>query len=265
MKGREHFAFCITCLISLAFVSCAPKRFTVPTDPGSPLSDYSQIHEQVSSTCRGVRTLTAELGLRGRAGSQRLRGRLHAGFERPDSMRLEAVAPFGSPVFILTSRGTTAVLLLTREDRVVRGESAEAILGALTGVSLSPADLQAILDGCVVPEPRATGGRRHADGSASIDLAGGATIYLRRAETWQVRAARRAGWQIEYPAWEGSFPGSVRLQSDSSLVDVDVTATLTQIETNAGIRPDAFSIDVPPSARPLSIAELRDAGPLGDK
>jgi hypothetical protein len=46
---------------------------------------------------------------------------------------------------------------------------------------------------------------------------------------------------------------------------VDVTATLTQIETNAGIRPEAFSIDVPPGARPLSIVELRDAGPLGDK
>jgi hypothetical protein len=44
-----------------------------------------------------------------------------------------------------------------------------------------------------------------------------------------------------------------------------VTATLAQIETNAGIRPDAFSIDVPSSARPLSISELRDAGPLGDK
>ncbi|HET9358792.1 MAG TPA: lipoprotein insertase outer membrane protein LolB [Vicinamibacterales bacterium] len=212
-----------------------------------------------------MRTLTAELALRGRAGRQRLRGRLHAGFERPDSMRLELVAPFGPPVFILTSRGTTAVLLLTREDRVVRGESAEAILGALTGVSLSPADLQAILDGCVVPEPRATGGRQHADGSASIDLAGGARLYLRRADTWQVRAARRAGWQVEYPAWEGSFPASVRLQSDSPSVQVDVTATLTQIETNAGIRPDAFSIDVPSSARPLSIAELRDAGPLGDK
>jgi outer membrane biogenesis lipoprotein LolB len=180
-------------------------------------------------------------------------------------MRLEAVAPFGSPVFILTSRGTTAVLLLTREDRVVRGESAEAILGALTGVSLAPADLQAILTGCVVPEPRATAGRLHADQSASIDLTGGATIYLRRTDTWQVRAARRDGWQVEYAAWQGSFPASVRLVSDSASVNVDVTATLTQIEANVDIRPDAFSIGVPPSARALSIVELRDAGPLGEK
>ena len=50
-------------------------------------------------------------------------------------MRLEAVAPFGPAGFILVTRGEQAVLLLPRDERVVRGESAEAILGALTGVT----------------------------------------------------------------------------------------------------------------------------------
>ena len=47
----------------------------------------------------------AELGLAGRAGSQRLRGRVVAGFERPASMRLEGVAPFGPPAFTIWSDG----------------------------------------------------------------------------------------------------------------------------------------------------------------
>ena len=126
----------------------------------------------------GVRTLTAELALSGRAGRQKLRGRVVAGFARPSSMRLEGVAPFGPPAFILASRGDTAVLLLPRDSRVLRGAPAEDILGALTGVTLGPDDVQAILTGCVVPAPQATGGRLHGNGWASLDLAGGATLYL---------------------------------------------------------------------------------------
>ena len=134
--------------------------------------------QNVTASCRGARTLEAELGLRGQAGGRRLSGRLRAGFERPASMRLEAVAPFGPPGFILATRGDQAVLLLPRDERVVRDQSAEAILGALTGVTLAPADLQAILTGCIVPAPKPVGGRLHANGWASIDLDGGATMYL---------------------------------------------------------------------------------------
>ena len=112
-----HFAFCITCLSVSA--ACGAKRIPLPTDPGSPLPNFSQIHADVTKSCRGARTLTAELGLRGRAGTRRLSGRLISGFERPASMRLEMVAPFGPPGFILVTRGQQAVLLLPREVAVV--------------------------------------------------------------------------------------------------------------------------------------------------
>jgi hypothetical protein len=182
-------------------------------------------------------------------------------------MRLEAVAPFGPPGFILATRGDEAVLWLPRDERVVKGQSAEAILGALTGVTLAPADLQAILTGCVVPGSKAVGGRLHGNGWASIDLEGGATMYLSRMGTWQVRAARRGGWEVEYPAWQGMFPQIVRLQSLSqpTVANVDMTATLSQIEVNVDVDPAAFTVDVPASASPLSIDELRDAGPLGER
>src|SRR6476646_11200910 len=108
---------------------------------------------QLSAACAGVRTLTAEIALSGRAGRQKLRGRVIAGFARPASMRLEGVAPFGPPGFILVSRGGDATLLLPREERVVTGASPEDVLGALTGVALAPADLHAVLTGCVLPDP----------------------------------------------------------------------------------------------------------------
>jgi hypothetical protein len=180
-------------------------------------------------------------------------------------MRLEAVAPFGPPGFILATRGDSAVLLVPRDERVVRDQSAEAILGALTGVTLAPADLQAILTGCVVPTPKPVGGRLHSNGWASIDLERGATVFLRRMGTWQVVAARRNGWEVDYPAWQGAFPQTIRLRSASEPADVDMTATLSQIEVNVDVDPKAFTVDIPPEVTPLSLEELREAGPLGER
>jgi hypothetical protein len=234
----------------------------LPTDAGSPFPDYTEVYTEVTTACRGVRTLTAELSLSGRAGGEKLRGRVIAGFERPASMRLEGVAPFGPPAFILVARAQSATLLLPRDRHVVRNASAEEILGALTGVSLAPGDLEAVLTGCLVSTAHVIAGRLHADGWASLDLEGGATMYLRRAgEAWQVRAGRRGRWRVEYPAWQGAFPATVRLQSDAP-ASVDLTAALAQVETNVDLDASAFTVTVPPDATPLSIEALRNAGPL---
>lgn len=259
---RLRVAFCLTCLVLTA--ACGPRRVPLPTDPGSPLTDYSEIYAEATEACRGARTLTAEIGLRGRAGTRRLSGRLISGFERPASMRLEMVAPFGPAGFILVTRGDQAVLLLPRDERVVRGEPAEAILGALTGVALGPADLRALLTGCILPDSRPVGGRLHANGWASIDLEGGATMYLRRMGAWQISAGRRNGWEVEYPMWQGAFPQVIRLQS-AAQTNVDMTATLAQIEVNVDLDPATFNVDVPAGTAPLSLDELREAGPLGDE
>jgi outer membrane biogenesis lipoprotein LolB len=250
----------LACAAALA-AGCAPRAIQLPTGPGTPLPDFAALHAEMSKACAGVRTLTAELALSGRAGDQKLRGRALAGFEAPGSMRLEGLAPFGAPAFILAASDGGATLLLPRDDRVLRGAAPEDILGALTGVSLAPADLQAILTGCVVPAPRAVGGAQHGDDWRALALQGGATLYLRRtAAGWQVRAAERSGWRIEYGEWQGAFPRSVRLLQPQS--SIDITAEISQLETNVPIDAAAFSVDVPDDARPITIDELRAAGPL---
>jgi len=255
--------------IALLASACAARRIAIPTDQGAFLPDYAQIHAQLSAACAGVRTMTAELGLSGRAGSQNLRGRVIAGFEQPDSMRLEGVAPFGGPVFILAARGAMATLWLPRDGRVVREPRASEILAALTGVRLAPGDLLAMLTGCVEPSPRATNGRRHANGWASIDLENarlflepqeGPTTDNRQPTMWVLRVARSFDWQFEYTAWQGAFPQTVRLRADDGSVDLAVT--LSQIETNVPIDAAAFTVDVPPGTSELTVDELRQAGPL---
>jgi outer membrane biogenesis lipoprotein LolB len=255
------FAFCI------AAAGCGPRRVSLPTDSGSPLPDFAKVHDQISTFCRGVRTLTAELSLRGRAGAQRVSGRVHAGFERPASMRLEGVAPLGQPVFFLTAQSGTGMLLLPRESRVLRNQPAEAMLDALIGVNLAPQDLMAILTGCVAPAPMPTAGRVHANGWASIDLQGGGILYLRRASApatsqWELRAAQRDGWQLEYTMGQSRVPTSVRLASDSQKIPVDLTAGISQVETNQDLGPEVFRFNVPPDAQPLTLEELRESGPL---
>jgi hypothetical protein len=253
-------------LASVMAAACGPTtRLTLPTDAGAPLPDLQAIHAGVSRACRGARTLTAELALSGHAGQTRLRGRVVAGFARPASMRLEGVAPFGAPAFILVARGGgEATLLLAREERVVRGASPEDVLGALTGVALAPADLQAVLTGCVVPDPAPRGGRLHANGWASIDLDGNAVLYLRRVNgSWQPQAATREGWNVQYSMWQGDFPRGVVLRSMSGL-DVELSASVSQLEANVPVDDTAFAVTVPPGTRPLTLAELREAGPLRD-
>jgi hypothetical protein len=259
------FAFC------LAVTSCGvPKPITLPADPGGPFPDFASVHPQISSACASVRTLRGELGLSGRAGDEGVRGRVHVGFERPSSMRLEGVAPFGPPVFILAGRGDSATLVLQREERILRDAPPEAILEALTGVSLGPADLLAAFTGCVLPAPRATAGRVHSGDLASIDIessdqgqARRATLFLRRSGgRWQLYAARRDRWQIEYAYGTGMFPQSVRLVSLSPDVVVNMAAALSGIETNVDIDAAAFTVQEQKNLQPLTLQELRQAGPL---
>jgi hypothetical protein len=262
LEDHEALGFFVPFVFFVVAVSaCASRTLTLPTGAGTPLADHATIHAEISKACASVRTLTAELALSGRAGRQRLSGRALVGFEAPDSLRLEGIAPFGPPAFILAARKDAALLLLPRDDRVLRGAGAGDILGALTGVALAPGDLQAILTGCLVPSPRAASGAQHGADWRSIALEGGAVAYLRRTGAgWQLRAGRRAGWQIEYSAWQGSFPRAVRLRADDGTVDV--TAQLSQLETNVPIDAAAFTIDVPKDAIPITLGELREAGPL---
>jgi hypothetical protein len=54
----------------------------------------------------------------------------------------------------------------------------------------------------------------------------------------------------------------VRLQSTSPDVRVDLTATINELETNLDLEADVFSVEQRGDERPLSLEELREAGPL---
>ncbi len=254
-------------LIGLLVPACAPRPFTLPTGPGTPRADYASIFRDATATCRDTRTLTAELTLSGRAGRQKLRGRVIAGLA-PGALRLEGVASFGAPLFVLVARDGQGTLLLPRERRVLASAPPADILRALAGVAFTPDDLRLLLAGCVKAAPAPIGGRAYGSEWIVVDLEGGGTAYLRRrADRWHVAAGTHPPVIVEYRNFVNMAPRAVRVRSvpdaGARQPDADLSVTLRQIDINGEIDSRAFVLDLPPDATPLTIEELRERGPLG--
>ena len=141
VSRRLRQGLAVPCLLVMAatgLFACAAPRLRLPEGSGRPLADISPVLAEATAACSAVRSLTAEIALSGRAGAQRIRGRVIAGLDRGGNLRLEAPAPFGAPVFVLVARDGAATLLLPRERRVLEGEPPAAVVEALTGLALDP-------------------------------------------------------------------------------------------------------------------------------
>lgn len=70
---------------------------------------------------------------------------------------------------------------------------------------------------------------------------------------------------MEYRDFAGARPQRVRLRAQPSgdSAGADLTLTISQVEINVTLPDNVFSLDVPANAVPLTLEELRDAGPLG--
>ena len=238
----------------------------LPAGPGAPATDVAEALTQATAACRGIRTLTAEVAASGKVEGQRFRVRLSAGVAAPGSARLEAVAPFGPPIFILVADNDDATtLLLPRDARVLRHHGSAEVLDAVAGVPMSAADLRLVLIGCAPellrPEGRALGGDWRV-----ITEGGGDALYLHRAggeQPWQLVAALRPPWRVEYHDHLNGLPRSIRISSTREGVagSFDVTLGLSQVETNVPLGAEVFRVDVPPAAQPITLGDLRRARP----
>ena len=247
-------------LLTIGLAACGTPRVTLPGGTGIPAPDFAPAYAEARTACDSVRTMQAELGLSGRAAGQRMRGRVLAGLV-PQALRLEGLAPFGAPVFILVADGARGTLLLSRERRVVQDEAPEEILNALVGIRLGPDDLRAMLSGCVRAAGESATARAYSADWLAVDLAAGGTVYLRRIENaWRIVAGRYGGLEIDYPAFQGARPSQAVLRGP----DLDLALTLSQVEVNGELpRDQLVAVKIPDGVAPLSLEQLRKAGPLG--
>jgi outer membrane lipoprotein-sorting protein len=239
---------------------------------GAPAADAADTLAEAARACRAVRTLTAEVAVSGKVSGQRLRGKLTVGVERPASARIEAVAPFGAPLFIFVATGEESTLLLPRDDRVLEHGAPDRVLDAAAGVPLGAADLRAALTGCL-PDPEPGPLVPAGDDWRVARAANGDEAYLHRdasARTWRLVAATRRtrdgrGWRAEYRDPVDGLPRSIRLTSldtgGRAGEAFDLTLALSQVDTNVTLDAAAFRVQIPASARPISLEELRHARP----
>jgi len=278
-------------IVALAVVasSCASPLIKLPKLPAparaEPAADATEVLEEATRSCAGVRTLTAEVAVSGRVGGERVRVHLIFGVERPASARIEATAPFGAPFFIFATAGGNATLLLPRDNRVLQRGRPERVLEAAAGVPLDADQLRAVLTGCppdgehgvmiaagndwrVLRTMRGNGSDElyfHRDkSSASWQLASALESRLDEAEV-AGQTRWRAAWRADFRDRANGLPRSIRLASVDRAGRTgeafDLTLALSQVETNAAIDAAAFRIEVPPAARPITIEELRRARP----
>jgi hypothetical protein len=258
----------VAILLTAVAAGCAPRRVALPTATGTPVADATSILAEALGHCAGLRTLTAEIGLSGRAAGQRIRVRLIAGLAAPDRIRLEAMAPLGPPVFILVSAGEDTTLLLPRDDRVLRGEPPAAILEALAGIRVTAAALRRLLAGCPVEEVDARDVRAIGEEWVLARTRDGGTAYLRRVNgRWRLAGVRGAALDGELDPGAHAQPVAVRLSSPqgSTGPPFDLTLRLSQVEIDTDVPDEAFTVRVPADAAAISLDELRQSGPLRDR
>jgi hypothetical protein len=260
--------FCCAALVAAA--GCGRRsRATLPTGTGTALPDFATPYREATAECQALTSLSASIKLSGKAGGTKLSARIDSGFAAPAAIRLEGyprISFGGRPFFILVAGDAGSTLLMPRDARVLKGAAPAAIVEALTGVALGPADLRAIVGGCGLQTAPPSGGRSFGNGWAAVD-AGDTSVFLRQiAGQWRVAGALRGALSVTYADFAAGRGATVRVR----LVDTrgrtaaDLSLRLSQLELNPQLDAKTFDAEVPPDAVPLTLEELRRAGPLGD-
>jgi outer membrane lipoprotein-sorting protein len=253
--------------VALAAAGCGTPLVKLPAGPGAPAPDAAEALSQATATCAQVSTISAEMAVSGSVAGRRLRGRLLVGLSSPASAYLEAPAPFGAPIFVFAATGGEATLLLPRDRRVLRHGDPAGVLEAITGVPLGPDQLRTVLTGCAAsPEPTALA-RAQSLGADWRVIPAEPELYLRRERAgapWRLVASINrgaSGWRADYADFQANVPRGVRLTSLDAR-RFDLRLALSQVEMNVPLDASVFEVAIPPGTQPLTIEELRDAGPL---
>ena len=269
MRGSASRGLAASLGASLFLAGCATHGFVVPTGPGTVEPTLAQAYQASVAPCRDLRSLTADIKLSGRVDGRRVRGTLQVGLTRDGGVRIEAVAPFGAPIFTIAGRADAGTLWLPRSQEVVHAAPAE-ILEALTGVALPPSGLFEIVTACPAADDAVVKAERFTNPVlARVSLRSGAEVWWRPdVAPLHPLGARRPGALVEYLAFAGDRPQTVRLAATPGTAGTpgasraDLSLALQQVETNAALGDEAFAVAVPDGAKVLTLSELRQAGVL---
>jgi hypothetical protein len=250
----------------VVLAGCAAPLMLPPETAGTPAPEAASAWAAATGSCRGVHSFAPTLHVSGRVGGERVPGlvTILGGLTAEGGIRLQASAP-GTPVFVLAGTADRATLLLEREDRVLRAPAAD-IVEALMGIRVGPRDLLALFSGCLTPDAAVVEAARYGR-AIWITTAEARVMLVQAGGSWQIAGGRTRGLLVEYvERTDGRWPKTVRLRSlPGDTPEVGLTVTIETFMSNTDIDPRAFEVTVPADATPVTLEELRAAGPLKEK
>jgi outer membrane biogenesis lipoprotein LolB len=256
------------CLLNFTILACAarmpPRPAGAPTPDPTAAAAFATATAHCDAPFRSA--VEGELSLSGRAGGERVRGRVLFGLQEPGSIRLEAPAPFGAPFFILAGERERATLYLPRERRVLKDTGVADVMERITGLALGADDLRFIMSGCLVDKPALSEGRQWGADWKAVTIGPDRVAYLRMQNGRPVLTAADYGsWHVDYSEHNATGIARrvrVRRASDNA---VDVTARIDQFIAGGPINPRAWTVEVSPGTEAMTLDELRSIAPLVEK
>lgn len=262
--GRIIILGALSCLLA----ACA----TLPRSPYlGPLPSSQQVIERLEARRLAVRSVEIQGEIQVVTPDDELFGDhlIHGVF--PDRLRVEMMGPFGRPVLRLVSNGVRLVVLDYRENLAFVGAASSRNISRFLGLSLSPAEIYALLTGSVplLPHKRALVEPAPEPGQAQLKLlsAGGAVSQgvVFNLSNFAVRRSwlrERPGHARPGPALECLFSSFVQSGPESypqtiEISDHDkrrITLTNDKVEFNRPVDGALFEMEIPPG---VEIRELR--------
>jgi hypothetical protein len=252
--------FVVTTLV----IACGPAVFVPPAGPGEPAPDAAAAWTEATAACRDVRTYSASLRLSGRSADQRLPGvGAIVALTAQGNVFLQIVSG-NRPLLTLAGTADKATYFLHDDHRVVTARAGE-IVETIVGVPIDPEQLLAILAGCGVRQfdvqRAARFGKR-----VAVTTGDGQAFLEQRAAVWETVAALVGKLTVQYTRKNSKFPTSLRLDAvppggPPSWINI---SAIDQVDVNTDLAPAVFAAPAAAaSATPMTIDELRAAGPFG--
>jgi hypothetical protein len=238
--GAHRLTLLVLIIAASGAGGCA-SRFVVPGGTPAPAPDALPIWDALTTACRDVTTMRAELRVSGSVRGQRV-PTLTTGMA-VDAERIAMVATYnGRPMFNVAGATGAVTLLDHLERRVVEGGAPE-VLDSLVGIQAGPDRLLALLTGCISRDPSAQSSSRIAD-FLRIDLPD-SSVYLASSDSaWRLRAATFGDVVAEYRRIEAGWPREIELRRRD---DVRLRIRVIEWEHNPTLPAGLFRLSVPPA------------------
>jgi hypothetical protein len=245
-------------LAAIGAASCAARMFVPPTGPGAPAPEAAAAWDEATKECRTVTSFAPTLRLGGKVSGASVPGLTVLGAVTADGgIRLQATGG-GRTIFELAGTNDRATFYW-REDNKVAIARAEELVEALVGLKLGADALLPILTGCVTRGESGSRGERYGDRLAVSTPT--SRVFLQRERSgWRARYADVQGLAVQYKWEQAAWPREITIAAQRGTPS-EVRLTLRIDEgpiVNPALGPETFALNVPSTATPMTLDELRD-------